>query len=229
MLRQQIPLDQFIANLPLFKEFKREDLQRIAAGAIRVHAPRGKTVFRRGDPCAGIFAVLFGHLKLALHAAQGGERVIDLIGPGQTAGEAAVFLDKPYVATAEALEDSALVLISKATVLAEVDRHPAFARRIIKSLSRRVFRRISDLESYTLCSATHRVASYLLNDLPPPAESDALCVKLPAAKGVIASRLNLTQEHFSRILHDFSAAGLIEVNGRSILISDADGLRECVA
>lgn len=229
MLKQQIPVGEFIANLPLFKDFEREDLQRIAAGTVRVLAPRGKIVFRRGDPCNGIYVVLFGYLKLALHAAQGGERVIELIGPGQTAGEAAVFLDQPYVTTAETLEDSALVLISKATVLAEVDRHPAFARRIIKSLSRRVFRRISDLESYTLCSATHRVASYLLNDLPLPAENDAICVKLPAAKGVIASRLNLTQEHFSRILHDFSAAGLIEVNGRSIMISDAEGLRECVA
>ncbi|MBI3371866.1 MAG: Crp/Fnr family transcriptional regulator [Betaproteobacteria bacterium] len=229
MFKQQIPVDQFIANLPLFKEFAHEDLQRIAAGAVRVHAPRGTTVFRGGDPCVGIYAVLFGRLKLALHASQGSERVIDLMGPGQTAGEAAVFLDKPYAVTAEALEDSALILISKATVLAEADRHPAFARRIIKSLSRRVFRHISDLESYTLCSATHRVASYLLNDLPFPAQNDAVCVKLPAAKGVIASRLNLTQEHFSRILHDFSAAGLIEVNGRSIMISDADGLRECAA
>ena len=229
MLKHEIPVDQFLANLPLFKDFASEDLQRIAAGAIRVLAPRGRTVFRRGDPCAGIYAVLFGHLKLALHASQGGERVIDLLGPGQTAGEAAVFLDQPYVATAETLEDSALVLISKATVLAEVDRQPAFARQIITSLSGRVYRRIRDLESFTLCSATHRVASYLLDDLPRPAVNDTACVTLPAAKGVIASRLNLTQEHFSRILRDFSTAGLIEVNGRSIMISDADGLRECVA
>lgn len=229
MLRQPIPVDQFLANLTLFKDLEVGDLQRIAAGAALVHAPKGRVVFRRGDPCAGIYAVLFGHVKLALHASQGGERVIDLIRPGQTVGEAAVFLDQPYVTTAEALEDSALVLITKATVLAEVDRYPAFAREIIKSLSRRVFRRIGDLESYTLCSAAHRVASYLLNDLPRPAENDAACVTLPAAKGVIASRLNLTQEHFSRILRDFSTAGLIEVNGRSIMISDADGLRECAA
>ena len=166
MLRQQIPIQQFIANLPLFKGYAEADLERIAAGATRVHAQRGTVIFRRGEACNGMHAVLFGQLKLALHAMQGGERVIDLMGPGQTLGEAALFLDQPYIATAEALADTELVHISKATVLAEADRNPEFARRVMVNLSRRLYRRISDLESYTLCSATDRVVGYLLNDLP---------------------------------------------------------------
>jgi CRP-like cAMP-binding protein len=42
---------------------------------------------------------------------------------------------------------------------------------------------------------------------------------------VIASRLNMTPEHFSRILHDLAAGGLIEVNGRSVSIPDLERLR----
>jgi CRP-like cAMP-binding protein len=42
---------------------------------------------------------------------------------------------------------------------------------------------------------------------------------------VIASRLNMTPEHFSRILHDLSSAGLIEVNGRAVRIPDLERLR----
>jgi len=48
---------------------------------------------------------------------------------------------------------------------------------------------------------------------------------LHAAKGVIASRLNLTQEHFSRILHQLMEAGLIEVSRRDIHIPDIRRLR----
>jgi CRP-like cAMP-binding protein len=49
---------------------------------------------------------------------------------------------------------------------------------------------------------------------------------LSTNKGVIASRLNLTQEHFSRILHELSDKGLIAVEGRKIHIPDVDKLRD---
>ena len=53
----------------------------------------------------------------------------------------------------------------------------------------------------------------------------AVVIDLPIAKGMIASRPNLTQEHFSRILHEVSAAGLIEVQGPRILVPDLERLR----
>ena len=48
---------------------------------------------------------------------------------------------------------------------------------------------------------------------------------LPTNKGIIASRLNLTQEHFSRILHELSEKGLVVVEGRKIHIPDVGKLR----
>jgi len=42
---------------------------------------------------------------------------------------------------------------------------------------------------------------------------------------VVASRLNMTPEHFSRVLHELSSAGLIEVDGRTVRIIDLEGLR----
>ncbi len=50
-------------------------------------------------------------------------------------------------------------------------------------------------------------------------------IRLEVGKNVIASRLNLTPEHFSRILHDLTAKGLIRVEGRNITILDDEGFR----
>jgi CRP-like cAMP-binding protein len=50
-------------------------------------------------------------------------------------------------------------------------------------------------------------------------------VELATSKGVLASRLNITREHFSRVLHELSAGGLIEVRGRTIRILDVAGLQ----
>jgi CRP-like cAMP-binding protein len=65
----------------------------------------------------------------------------------------------------------------------------------------------------------------LLNRLPSSPINGHAVVTLPAKKGVIASQLNLTHEHFSRLLHEIEAAGLIQVNGRDILIPDIGRLR----
>ncbi len=77
-------------------------------------------------------------------------------------------------------------------------------------------------------SGPERVIGFLLRiDSPGNGdESNETTVKLPASKVTIASRLNLTPEHFSRILHDLSATGLIEVDGKSIHVPDLQRLRD---
>jgi CRP-like cAMP-binding protein len=75
-------------------------------------------------------------------------------------------------------------------------------------------------------SGTQRIIGYLLHACSPSSAQDGgIEVTLPATKGVVASRLNLTLEHFSRILHELAAEGLIEVRGRSVHIRDVDRLR----
>jgi hypothetical protein len=55
----------------------------------------------------------------------------------------------------------------------------------------------------------------------------AATASLPASKATIASRLSLTPEYFSRILHELEAAGLIRIDGRAIRIPDSQRLASC--
>ena len=214
------------ANLPLFKELSPAEIDRIASGTRDVHIARGEMLFRRGDASEGFYAVVYGQIKLAFNSPSGAEKVVEIMGPGQSFGEAVMFMEKPYPVYTQALADSMLLHISKATVFAEIERDPIFARRMIGGLSRRLHHLITDLEAHTLYSGTQRVIGYLLRDEPQSAApGKPVAVALPASKTVIASRLNLTPEHFSRILHDLIEAHLIRVEGRSIAILDADALR----
>ena len=138
-----------------------------------------------------------------------------------------MFLDKPHILVAEALADSLLLFIRKNAILEAIERNPEFARGMLDELSLRLYRLVADIEAYTLKSATERVTGYLLaalSDDPGPVQpADVL---LAASKSVLASRLNITREHFSRVLHDLSQAGLIRVSGRNVHILDPAGLRE---
>jgi CRP-like cAMP-binding protein len=221
-----IRIQEFLKNVPLFRELTDAELDRIAAGTAQVRAPAGTILFRRGEPSSGFHVIVYGQVKLAFGAADGAEKVVEILGPGSSFGEAVMFLEKPYVVFAETLADSLLLTIGKAGVFAELERNPRFARKMLAGLALRLHGLVHDLEAYTLRSGTQRVIGYLLRDYSEEGEPRApVEVALATSKGVLASRLNITREHFSRILHDLSGAGLIEVHGRIIRILDAERLR----
>jgi CRP-like cAMP-binding protein len=223
--RPQIKVQAFLANLPLFTEMRAEELDRIAAGTETRYVEKGEEVCHVGDPVTGFHVVVYGQVKLGFTSPQGVEKVIEIIRPGQTFGEALMFLGKPYIVFAQALSDSMLLHVSKAAVDEELSRDPAFARRMLSGLSQRLHGLVRDVEAYTLRSGSERVIGYLLGELPDAAGAAEVEVDLTPGKSVIASRLNMTPEHFSRILHDLAAQGLIEVEGRLVRIRDLERLR----
>ena len=220
-----IKLQAFLANLPMFSEMSPQELDRVAAGTQVHHAAKGDIVFRTGDPCVGFHVVVYGQVKLGFTSPQGVEKVVEIIRPGSSFGEALMFLDKPYIVFAQALADSMLLHVAKRTVLEELERDAGFARRMLSGLSRKLHGLVRDVEAYTLRSGAERVIGYLLRDVPDGLSEGEVEVSLSPGKSVIASRLNMTPEHFSRILHDLAASGLIEVDGRLVRIRDLSRLR----
>jgi CRP-like cAMP-binding protein len=220
----QIKTQAFLANLAMFSEMGPAELDRIAAATVPLYFEKGQSIVQCGDPCTGFHVVVYGQVKLAFTSPQGVEKVVEIVRPGQSFGEALMFLDKPYIVFAQALADSMLLHVAKHAVLEQLGPD-GFGRRMIAGLARRLHGLVRDVEAYTLRSGQDRVIGYLLAELPDGVESGAAEVRLTPGKSVLASRLNMTPEHFSRILHDLAAQGLIEVNGRSIRVADVARLR----
>ena len=214
-------VNDLLAHMPLFRGLSPEELERIASGTRDVRVEKGEVLFRRGDECHGFHIVAVGQVKLSLGTPEGGEKVVEILGPGMSFGEAVMFMERPYLVTATALADGVLLHVARETVFRELDRDPRLARRMLAGLSMRLHMLVKDLEAMTLHSATQRVIGYLtrLED-----DGGNGRVELPAQKNLVASRLNLTPEYFSRILHDLSEERLIRVDGRHIEILDPQGL-----
>ena len=210
-----------LTHAPIFRGLSPEELQRIAGGTREVRVARGDVLFRRGETCDGFYLVSVGQVKLALVTPDGAEKVVEILGAGRSFGEAVLFMERPYVVTATAIADGLVLHVGRDTIFRELDRDPRLARRMLAGLAMRLHTLVKDVEAMTLHSATQRVIGYLtrLDD-----EGGEGRVTLPAQKNLVASRLNLTPEYFSRILHDLSAEGLIRVEGREIEILDPEGL-----
>lgn len=223
MEARSFDLPRYLSVLPLFNELSAPELQRISQGSQLRRLARGDMVFRVGQPCAEFHVTVMGQVKLFAISAAGQEKVIELVGPGNSFAEALMFTGRPYIINAQALTDTLLLTISKDAVLTEIGHDPNFALRMLAGISRRLHGLVHDVEAYALHSGLQRVIGYLLRDLDlgEHADEGVVVVSLPVSKATIASRLSLTPEYFSRVLHELEAAGLIEIDKRDIRILDS--------
>ncbi len=240
METRRFDVPRYLSVLPLFQEMAPEELQRLATGCRLRRLGRGDHLFRVGEACEEFHVTVTGQIKLFAISPAGQEKVIELIGPGSTFAEALMFTDRPYIVNAQALADSLVLSVGKAAVVTEIDRDSRFAMRMLAGISRRLHGLVRDVQAYSLHNGVQRVIGYLLRDLPEsmiglelgsrmPCEDRAgsageITVSLPVSKATIASRLSLTPEYFSRVLHELAAEGLIEIDKRDVRIPDPRAL-----
>ncbi|HEY6864165.1 MAG TPA: Crp/Fnr family transcriptional regulator, partial [Burkholderiales bacterium] len=156
MTAYPVKVQDLLLNSPQFAELGKKDLARLAAATSRVRAPAGTVLFRRGEPCAGVYVIVYGQVKLAVHGAEGAEKILEILGPGQTFGEPFMFLDEPHLSFAETLADSLLLLVGKAAVLQTIAGNAHFAKTMLASMAQRLQRVFTDIEAYTLKSGSQR-------------------------------------------------------------------------
>lgn len=225
--KQRPNVEALLAHLPLFNGLAVEEIARIAGSTTEIHAAKGDILFYKGEHCTGFHLLVYGQIKLAFTSAQGSEKVVEVVREGQSFGEALMFMDKPYIVFAQALSDSMLLHVSKSGIFAELERDHDLGRKMLAGMSMRLHQLMGDVESYSLHSGKQRIIGYLLQELPDrDLDGSNVVIQLTTSKGVIASRLNLTQEHFSRILHELIGLGLIVVEGKKIVIPDVSRLRQ---
>ena len=219
-------LPRYLSVLPLFTDLNRPELERLALGCQLRRLSRGDTVFRVGEACEDFHVTVTGQVKLYALSPAGQEKVIELVGPGNSFAEALMFTGRPYILNAQALADSLVLSISKTAVLTEIQQDPRFALRMLAGISRRLHGLVHDVESYALHSGVQRVIGYLLRDqiAEDCVSGEMFTVSLPVSKATIASRLSLTPEYFSRVLHELEAAGLVRIDKRDVHILDAQRL-----
>jgi len=138
-----------------------------------------------------------------------------------------MFAEQCYPYSGQALTDSMVVHVPRAAVLEEMDVNPELRMKLFAHMSSQLHKLINQDQVNAQQSGTERFIRYLLGQIPVVSKEEReVEVKLPTSKSNISSLLNLTKEHFSRILRSLSQRGLISVNGYRILIPDVSLLMD---
>lgn len=219
-------LEGVMAHLPLFSGVTPGNLDAIAGHCWAVSGPRGGALLRAGARLPGIYAVAYGSVKLALRNGGAEERVLRHVAARQTFGEASALLGRPSPYEAVALAEAKLVVIPSAPLLELIERETRFARALVTILAEGHLQLCAEMGSATLRRGAARVASYL-DELASGGNLQSECaVQLPFSKTLLAARLGMKKETLSRLLRQLSAAGVIAVTRRRILILDRARLRQ---
>ncbi len=180
-------------------------------------------LFEQGDPAQVYYVVERGMIKLAKVTPEGAEKVIEMIRPGESFAEAVMFMKKGrYPVNAQAVDDSSVVILKNRPFLDLLETDNALALRMLAHLSIRMHGLIQEVEALTCHTAIYRLINFLLNEQERSASTS---FTLGAPKHVIASRLGITPETLSRLLHQLRSDGLVAIDGARIRITDMTALR----
>jgi CRP-like cAMP-binding protein len=210
-----------LRRTPLLSQLTEAQLQRVAAHAYERRLAEGEWLFAQGDAATRFYLVEEGQIRLFRLAADGGEKVIEIVSPGQTFAEALMFMQAPhYPVSAAALLPTTLIAIDALDFAAMLRESVDTCFVVLGALSRRLRALIGEIDNLTLHTARSRVARYLLSQCP--ADRRAFTLEIP--KSVLASRLSIKPETFSRVTKQLASEGLISVHGGHITIDDRDAL-----
>ena len=211
-----------IENIALFSGLPGEHLDDLKQIVLEKEYRRGETVFLEGDAGNGFYVVLEGKVKVSKVSSEGKEQILHIFGPGEPFGEVPVFSGKPFPANAQTLAKSVLAFFPKERFTALVNANPSLALNMLAVLSTRLRQFTVQVENLSLKEVPERLAGYLLFLSREQENADE--VTLPISKGQLASLLGTIPETLSRIFAKMSSEGLINVEGKKILINNPEEL-----
>ena len=214
-----------LRQTPLFQALDEQQLKNILKSSRVLSLPAKNILFEKDTAASHFYLLKSGLIKLFCLSEEGDEKVLDIINPSQTFAEAIMFMpNKIYPVSAETLKNSEVYSFDMKQFRDMLESSQETCFRLMATMARRLHSSINDINNLTLHNATYRLVIYLLEQLPEGAVALSN-IHLDATKVIIASRLSIKPETFSRILLRLSKQGLIEVHGNDITLIDVKGLR----
>lgn len=210
----------------LFSSLDDDQLNRVLTSVQALCLAEDEHLFHFGDQARYFYLLRTGQIQLYRLSPGGEEKVIEIIQPGQTFAEAVMFFKSGiYPVSAKAVLTSALWRIEMSVFLGLLQESNALCLRLLGGMSRRLHGAIQDIDQLTLQNASMRVIQLLLQSAPDP-NANRYSLEWETPKQILASRLSVRPETFSRILQQLSRKGLITVQGKTVEVLNVKALQQ---
>lgn len=217
-----------LQNIYLFARLDEAQLQTVFSTMRVFSLEEGQTLFAFGQPANRYFYLRSGQIRLFRNSPDGGEKIIEIIRAGETFAEAVMFMKRRrYPVNAQAITRAQVLAFDSKIMLDLLKGSIDTCFRVMAKMAMRLRQQLDDIDVLTLHNATFRLVSFLLQQVPKSVVESPE-IQLDTPKHIIASRLSIQPETFSRTLAKLSRQGLIDVQGQHIVLQNVAGLRHIV-
>ncbi len=225
--REKISHAAFLAKAPIFADLTQAEMNYLAQRAVPRRFDSGELIFSEGEPCPGLYVIESGFVKIFKSAPSGREQVLAIDGPGHSIAELPVFDGGSYPASAQAVQDTVLLFVSKQDFNSLCLEHPKVALKVLRVVGRRLRGLVAIIEELSFTTVRSRLASLLLRLARNGKKTAAgIEVTLPASNQELAAQIGTVRELVSRNLSRLQAARIIRLDGRTVVIPDLKALEQ---
>jgi CRP/FNR family cyclic AMP-dependent transcriptional regulator len=214
-------LTRLLGSVPYFARLDAATLEAVASGAFRRAYAKDEMIFLEGEPCAGLWVVEKGRVRLLRLSTEGREQVVKVPGPGEFFNEVAVLDGGPNPVSATAAVESILWVIERSTMLEFLERYPALAAGVIENLAARARHLIALVEDLSLRTVRARLAKLLLAQAEGGSEAPRRLTQHE-----MAAQVGTVREMVSRVLRGFEEEELIRFERHRLMVMDREGLEK---
>jgi CRP/FNR family cyclic AMP-dependent transcriptional regulator len=218
-----------LRHVPMFSSLDDDSLSALARHCRRRIFRANQSIFNEGDPGHSLYVIVFGRVNIQTSTSAGEVVHIATRVPGEQFGELSLIDQKPRMADAITADESILLILERDAFMRCIKASPAIALGVMSSLADRLREAAEQLESQQGLSVSGRLAEALLelakeHGLPDPEGGTLIDIKL--TQDSLAAQIGCKRETINRAISGLRATGAIRNRGRSIIITDAEKLRQ---
>ena len=212
-----------LSQIALFAALSEAEVNVLAQRAVERRFSPGEMLFWEGEPCAGVFLIVEGSVKIFRTSPGGRELMLAIETAPSSVAELPLFDGGSYPASVRAVAPVVSLFINKNDFQQVCRQYPDVALKVLAVVGKRLRHLVGLVESMTFGSVTQRLARLLLEESK---RSSTDTFELPLTHQELASRLGTVREVVSRNLARFRAEGIVRMQGHEVHILDRARLQE---
>ena len=217
----KVNVPEILRRVSIFAGLSEAELQFLGERAVPRTYGKGELLFTEGDPCAGLFVIESGHLRIFKSSPNGREQVLTVEGPGSSVAELPVFDGGNYPASTAAADEACVLFISKQDFHSLCLVHPQVPLKVLKVVGARLRKLVGIIEELSFTTVRSRLISALVRLAAAGTKTPAgIEIQLPPSNQELASQIGTVRELVSRNLSRLQAEDLIHMEGKTVIIPD---------
>lgn len=217
-------IDNFLRSVSFFKTCSEDCYGKLIENAFLTVHKKGKILFIQGDKSDRFYVVMSGWVKLYRETLDGVQPVVDILTTGHIFAEDTIFQNKEYEYSAEVVEMAEIISLPTSLLEKASEENASFALNFLKHMARKSSAQEKKLESMVIQNAPQRIGCFFLRLVPQDQGHKSVTLHLPYDKTLIAARLGMQPETFSRALKKLMDETGIKVKGATVEIDQLDNL-----